>query len=290
MVLHPSAVQPVRLELSRVGNELGPFWYEYGFRDVALYALAVGAGADDLAYLADDPVRKVLPCFAVVPTVEPVFAALAMLGAERSQMVQLTHRTEQLTAPPPSGIVQTRLRIRAVQDMVIGALVTLDTESTIDGRVQSRTRWQVLLRGAGRFGGERPGPGLGTRPPEGRPADFELDVSTHPTQALLYRLLGDMNPIHAAPDAAQRAGFERPILHGLCTYGIAARVALKAIAGDDPNRFRSFDARFAKVAFPGDTLRVRGYRLNEPGQVAVTVSVPESGTEVIANALLEISL
>ena len=104
---------------------------------------------------------------------------------------------------------------------------------------------------------------------------------------MLYRLNGDINPIHSHPEVAKAAGFDRPILHGLCFYGIAARVALKALAGDEPARFKAFEARFAKVVMPGDTLVVEAWPLETPGQAAVTVTVKESGDKAIANALFE---
>jgi acyl dehydratase len=143
------------------------------------------------------------------------------------------------------------------------------------------------LRGEGGFGGERPPQGLRTKPPKDQAPLFETAIATSESQALLYRLTGDINPIHANPEVARMAGFDRPILHGLCTYGIGARAALKALAGDDPARFRAFEARFAKPVMPGDTLIVRGYQLAEPGQAAITVSVEASGEQAIASALFE---
>jgi acyl dehydratase len=113
-----------------------------------------------------------------------------------------------------------------------------------------------------------------------------VDWATQPTQALLYRLTGDINPIHADPEVARAAGFERPILHGLCSYGCAARVALKELAGDDPARFKALEARFTAPVLPGQTLRVDGYVL-EPGKAALTVTVRETGELAIANALFE---
>ena len=101
------------------------------------------------------------------------------------------------------------------------------------------------------------------------------------------KLSGDVNPIHSHPEVAKQAGFERPVLHGLCTYGIAGRVALKTLCGNEPRRFRAFEVRFAKVVMPGDTLIVRGYRLPEAGQAAITVTVAQSGEQAIANALFE---
>jgi acyl dehydratase len=276
------------IDLGSVGAELGPFVQPYSFRDAALYALALGAGPDDLDYLVEVPAPKVLPTFGVVPAVEPVFAALRRMGADTVQMLHLGHRTEQIAPLPPSGTLQTRARIARIWDMLqMGALALVETETCVDGALCCRTSWQILLRGAGRFGGERPPAGLRTRPPEGAAPAFELELATRPEQALLYRLLGDLNLVHARPEVAQQAGFERPILHGLCTYGIAARFALRALARDEPSRFRAFEVRFAKVVLPGDTLIVRGYPLEQPGHAALTVSVRESGAEAIANGLFE---
>ena len=127
--------------------------------------------------------------------------------------------------------------------------------------------------------------------PKSNPKDaaplFEARCQTSPNQALLYRLNGDVNPIHSHPEVAKQAGFERPILHGLCTYGITARLALKHLAGDDPSRLQAFEARFSEVVMPGDALIVRGYALEEPGKAAITATIESSGKLAIGNALLE---
>lgn len=275
------------IDLGSVGAELGPFVQRYDFRDAALYALALGAGPDDLDYLVEGPAFKVLPTFGVVPAVEPVFAALRRMGADTVRMLHLGHRTEQISPLPAAGALQTRARIARIWDMLMGALAIVETETSVDGAACCRTRWDILLRGAGRFGGERPPPGLRARPPEGAAPAFELELATRPEQALLYRLLGDLNPVHARPEVARQAGFERPILHGLCTYGIAARLSLRSLARGDPRRFRAFEVRFSNVVLPGDALVVRGYPLASPGEAAITVSVRDSGAEAIAHALFE---
>ena len=159
--------------------------------------------------------------------------------------------------------MRTTATIRGIWDMKVGAIVYVDTETEINGEPACRTTWQLLLRGEGGFGGERPPAGLRTKPPKDKAPDFEVEVPTSRSQALLYRLSGDLNPIHSHPEVAKQAGFDRPILHGLCSYGIASRVALKELAGDDPTRFKAYETRFAKVVMPGDTLIVRGYRLPE---------------------------
>jgi acyl dehydratase len=274
------------IDFSSVGQRVGPLEQRYGWRDAVLYALALGAGENDLGYVLDQPALKVLPTYGVLPAFDPVFDAMRRTGADLVQLLHTAQRTELIRPLPPQGILRTSAVVRGIWDMKVGALAIVDTESEVDGEPACRTSWQLLLRGAGGFGGERPPQGLRTKPPKDAAPDFEVEVATSRSQALLYRLTGDINPIHANPEVAKQAGFDRPILHGLCTYGIAARVALKALAGDEPARFKAFDARFAKVVMPGDTLIVRGYRL-APGQAAITVAIAEGGEQAIGNALFE---
>ena len=275
------------IDLSCVGHRVGPHKTTYDWRDVALYALALGAGEHDLKYLLDNPPPQVLPTFGVLPTFKPIFDAAAVTKGDLVQLLHTAQRTELIKPFPSHGEIETSAVIRGVWDMKIGALLIVDTESKVNGELSCRTSWQMLIRGEGGFGGERPPGGLRARPPKGKAPDFEAEVPTSRNQALLYRLTGDVNPIHSNPEVAKLAGFERPILHGLCTYGIGARMALKHLAGDEPARFRAFEAKFSKVVMPGDTLIVRGYTLDEPGQAAITVSVKESGEDAIASALFE---
>jgi acyl dehydratase len=275
------------IDRNSVGQRVGPVISRYDWRDVALYALALGAGEDDLRYVLNDPPPLVLPTYGVLPAFGPIFDAARSVGADLVQLLHASQRTELVRPWPASGEMQTTATVRGIWDMKIGALLIVDTETLVNGELATRTSWQLLLRGEGGFGGERPPSGLRTRPPKGQAPDFEAEVQTQRNQALLYRLTGDINPIHSHPEVAKQAGFERPILHGLCTYGIGARLALKHLAGDDPTRFKAFEAKFSKVVMPGDTLIVRGYRLEQAGQAAVTVTVKDSGEEAIANASFE---
>lgn len=275
------------IDLNSSGQEVAPMEQRYDWRDVSLYALALGAGTDDLGYVLNDPPPNVLPTYGVIPAFEPVFQALSHTKGDLVQLLHTAQRIELLRPFPASGTMSTTAKIRGIWDMKIGALVLIDTETAVDGEPTCRSEWQLLLRGAGGFGGERPPAGLRVKPPKGADPAFEVEVPTSRDQALLYRLTGDVNPIHSHPEVAKAAGFDRPILHGLCTYGIGARVALKALAGDDPGRFSAFEARFSKVVMPGDTLVVRGYPLEQAGRAAVTVTVKESGEQAIASALFE---
>jgi acyl dehydratase len=274
------------MDLSKVGYEVEPREQAYDWRDVSLYAQALGAGTEDLAYVLD-PEPKVLPTWGVIPAFEPVFDAMRATGGDLVQLLHTGQRIELLEPFPARGTMTTRAKIRGIWDMKIGAVAYVDTETDVDGKPHCKTTWQLLLRGEGGFGGERPPGSLRTKPPRDAEPRFEVEVPTSRNQALLYRLTGDVNPIHSHPEVAQAAGFDRPILHGLCSYGIGARVALEQLAGDEPGRLKSFESRFNKVVMPGDTLVVRGYDLEHAGQAAITVTVKESGDVAIANALFE---
>jgi acyl dehydratase len=275
------------IDRTSVGQRVGPIRKRYDWRDVALYALALGAGEHDLRFVLDQPAPRVLPTYGVLPAFEPMFAAAGKTGADLVQLLHTAQRTEMVRPWPSEGEMSTTAVVRGLWDMKIGALLIVDTETAVNGELATRTSWQLLMRGAGGFGGERPPGGLRVRPPKDKAPDFEAEVPTSRSQALLYRLTGDVNPIHSHPEVAKLAGFDRPILHGLCTYGIGARMALKHLAGDEPARFRAFETKFSKVVMPGDTLIVRGYLLESPGQAAVTVTIKESGEEAIANGLFE---
>lgn len=275
------------IDLSKTGLTVGPTVTRYNWRDTALYAIGLGAGVDDLGYLLDNPPPKVLPTYGVIPAFDPVFDALRATGGNLVTLLHSAQRTELIRPFPSEGEMSTVAQIKGIWDMKIGALVTVESRTAVNGVDTARTEWQLLMRGEGGFGGDRPPRLLRTKPPAGAEPAVREEVPTSLNHALLYRLNGDVNPIHSHPETARAAGFDRPILHGLCFYGIAARVALKTFAGDEPARFKSFDARFAKVVMPGDTLVVEAWPLENPGQAAVTVTVKESGEKAIANALFE---
>ena len=275
------------IDFSCVGQTVAPVIKRYDWRDTALYALALGAGENDLGYLLDQPPPKVLPTYGVLPAIAPMFEAASKTGANLVQLLHTAQRTELVRPWPAEGEMRTQASVRGIWDMKVGALLMVDTQTEVNGELAAKTTWQLLLRGEGGFGGERPPGGLRTRAPKDKAPDFEVEVPTARNQALLYRLTGDVNPIHSHPEVAKQAGFDRPILHGLCTYGVAGRMALKHLAGDEPARFKALETKFSKVVFPGDTLIVRGYRLDTPGHAAITVTVKESGEEAIANGLFE---
>jgi acyl dehydratase len=158
---------------------------------------------------------------------------------------------------PVEGAVRVRSAITGIWDKGSGAVIeTGSTATDADtGTVRFRTRSAAFIRGEGGFGGER-GPSGPRNVPPARKPDVELTYETAPDQALIYRLSGDYNPLHSDPEFAARAGFPRPILHGLCTYGFTGRALLHALCGGDPGRFRSMEGRFSKPVYPGESLTV----------------------------------
>jgi acyl dehydratase len=166
---------------------------------------------------------------------------------------------------PVQGQCRARSRIAAVHDKGAAAVVVTETVTEL-----FTSRISIFAKGEGGFGGDR-GPSTKAPAPERAP-DAEVLSPTDPRQALWYRLCGDRNPLHVDPAFARRAGFPRPILHGLCTYAIVAKAVVDAALDGDPNRLSSYSARFAGVVFPGETLRTRIWREDDRLVVLATVA------------------
>jgi acyl dehydratase len=189
---------------------------------------------------------------------------------------------------PANARLATVSEVKAIYDKGKGALVVVEarTRDESDAPVFDNV-FNIFVRGEGGFGGERGPEAPKLEPPAGVAPDFEISEATTPEQALLYRLSGDYNPLHADPAMAKLGGFDRPILHGLCTFGFAGRALLRGACGGDPARLRSFGARFAGVVFPGDTLTTRGWRLGD-GRILVAVTTQE-GKAVLTHAVAEVA-
>ncbi len=248
-----------------VGTESGPTERSWTSKDALLYALGVGAGATDptgfeLEFTTEnskDVQQAVLPTFAVI--VGGGGGGMRNVGTFNPAMLVHGEQAIELHGPiPVEGTVRTTGRITGIYDKGSGAVIATEAES-VDaetGEPRFTTRSSVFIRGEGGFGGDRGPSGPRNVAPD-RDADHVVTYETRPDQALLYRLSGDRNPLHSDPEFAKMAGFDRPILHGLCTYGFTGRALLHTLCGSDPARFRSMEARFSKPVFPGDTLTVR---------------------------------
>lgn len=278
-----------------VGTPAGdPVSLRWTSNDALLYALAVGAGQADPAQELDfttnntSRMQRILPTFgATLGGSAGVPAMLDLLG-DRVQMSSMLHgdqRYEQAADLPPTGSGTATTRISAVWDKGAAAVVQSETEIVDDttGQLLARATQSMFFRGAGGFGGER-GPSSAPENTEGAP-DLSVTVGTRADQPLLYRLTGDSNPLHTDPAAAQAAGFPRPILHGMCHYGIAGRVLVNELLGGDPARFRSMFSRFTRPVMPGDDLRVDVWHDGD-GRARFTVSDPE-GNPVQSGGVFE---
>lgn len=268
--------------------------FEYRWRDAALYALGIGAGPQELEFVyeggPDDPPMRVFPTYAVIPAYEACKALFDVVGGDFSGVVHGGQAVRIHRALAPDGVLTTVGRVASIGDLRRLAQVVFTTETRDeDGALVCETEWTIMYLLDGGFGGAPPPKSPRVRAPERAP-DWTVRFSTSPSQALLYRLSGDLNPLHADPRAAARAEKVtggRPILHGLCTYGFVGRAILARECANDPARLRFFSARFSRPVWPGDTLIVDGWR--EEGRVLVQAHTEEHPDEpVLTSAWAEI--
>ena len=270
------------VDLSIVGKKLNPSKFQYVEKDVILYALGVGCGPEDLQFVYEGDLR-VLPTFAVVPAFPALFAMGSAMQVNPMMILHGEQRIELLAPIPTSGTLTTAPTIKAIYDKGKGALVVTETE-TVDakGKLLFRNVFGAFARGEGGFGGDRGPTGPRNVPPDRKP-DHVIEAKTMPQQALLYRLSGDMNPLHADPSFAKMGGFDKPILHGLCTFGEVGRSVLKTCCGNDPGRFKDFEVRFSGVVYPGETIVTELWE-EKAGRVVVQARTKERREVVISNA------
>jgi acyl dehydratase len=276
------------LDLSTLGHTTEPFVFEYDWKTTVLYALGVGATREELDFLYEGRGPRVLPTFAVIPAYAPV---AALFAKTRCDMTRLVHgaQTIRLHRPlPPAARLESVGIVKGIYDMKRLAQVVLATRTTLNGELCFETEWSLLIRDAGGFGGERP-PKTETPSLRDRTPDFRVETPTSPEQALLYRLSGDLNPLHADPEFARAAGFEAgPILHGLCSYGLVARALIRAACGGDERRLLAYGAQFRRPVWPGETLTTTGYVL-ESGRVLLEAFAGDKPDPVITSAWAEIA-
>ncbi|MGH8992922.1 MAG: MaoC/PaaZ C-terminal domain-containing protein [Acidimicrobiia bacterium] len=275
-----------------LGATLPPFTSSWDPDTVILYHLGVGAGlekpteAAELAYTYEQNL-VVLPSFGVVPAFPALMSAVlgAVPGlAVNPAMVLHGQQDLEIHRPlPTSATVENRGRISSLYDRGKAAIFTVEIESGPPGGEPFFTnRYVIFARGEGGFGGEAP-PKPGNAAPE-RPADAVVESPTMPQQALLYRLSGDKNPLHADPNFSRLGGFEVPILHGLCTYGIACKAVVDHLLDGDVSRVARYQVRFTGVVFPGETIVTSMWR--EDDRIVLTATTRERGEAVLSNAAI----
>jgi acyl dehydratase len=274
-------------DMATVGYTTQAHPLTYDWKLLATYALGIGAKRDELAYLYENTSggMKVFPTFAVVPTYQPIIELIAKSGGDMSMVVHGGQTIRLHRAIPSSGTLHTTGTLKGIYDLKKFGQLILATHTTHEGQPIFDTEWSIIIRGAGGFGGPRP-PEAAPEPsvPKDRPADWSFEEATSPEQALLYRIAGDANPLHADPEFAKMVGFPQgPILHGLCTYGFVARAIAKKAAGGDATRIRSYGAQFRRPVWPGDTIVTQGWDLGD-GKVAVVAGVKERPDPVLSSA------
>ncbi|MFF7077635.1 MaoC/PaaZ C-terminal domain-containing protein [Streptomyces lavendulae] len=260
-------------------------------KDIQLYHLGLGAGIpatdpDELRYTLESRLH-VLPSFATVAG-----AGMAMLGGLAAPGIDVNlaavlhggHSIELHRPIPVKGRATSTSKVAAIHDKGKAAVIVLRSEvADADGPLWTSDA-QLFVRGEGGFDGER-GPSVRAEQPERAP-DRTEERTIREEQALLYRLSGDWNPLHADPEFAKLAGFDRPILHGLCSYGMTLKAVVDTVLGGDVSRVRAYRTRFAGIVFPGETLRIRMWQ--ETGRVLVSVTaVDRDDAPVLADTVVE---
>lgn len=270
------------LDLESIGHQTDPIEFRYGWHETVTYALGVGTKEHRLDYLYEGLGPKVWPTFATIPTFAAFDALVDRITCDRRGMVHHSQRLELYRPLAPAGVLRVSGRVAGLYDLKRFAMAVFDIDAVDEaGDAVVRGVVTLLLLHDGRFGGERPPRSERITYPAREP-DFTVRESIPATQALLYRLNGDANPLHADPGFAQEAGFDRPILHGLCTFGYVGRVVLEEACDADPARMTAIQGQFSAPVFPGDTLIVEGWR--EDGRVLVRARTEERPSEVCLSA------
>ncbi len=286
-----------------LGYKYPEFHSQFDERDVSLYALGVGAAQNpldeqdlDLVYELSGKGMKVLPSFGVVPALAMVFTQAKNgitapgLNFGLDRVLHGEQFTEIKRPLPTKGKLTTKATIKNIYDKGKGAVVTTEFVTYDEhGDELIRNELATFVRGAGGWGGDRGDVDLGRQniPPDRAP-DKVIEEKTSENQALLYRLSGDWNPLHADPGFAKAFGFERPILHGLCSFGFATRHVAKAFAKDgNPQYVKSIKARFASTVLPGQTLVTEMWKESDT-KIVFRTKIKEKGEVCISNAAVEL--
>jgi len=259
--------------------------FSYSYRDTIIYALGIGADESDLEFLYEKHGPKVYPSYATVGSGLGGSDIITDLNINPAMIIHGEQRVRIHGALPPNATVITQGTVAGIYDKGSGALVDLEFKSSVDGELLFENVVSMFVRGEGGFGGER-GPKRDKAQPPDRAPYKQVRIQTERRQALLYRLSGDWNPLHADPDIAKVAGFERPILHGLCTFGCTVRAIQRELCDNDPEAIRSMAVRFSSPVLPGDSLTVD---LWTEGKTVFAQTKNESDAVVLSNGVFELA-
>jgi len=250
------------LDFSVVGKKNPEKIYKYTSKDVILYALGIGAQTSELQFIYEGVSGglKVFPSFATIPR------RVAFPNLGKIFYPKFIHGEEliRLHKPIPSqGEIICFSEVTSIYDKGKAAVINITFTSLAKDRSPLfEVESTFFYLGAGGFGGDRGPKTEKITPPEGIQPDFSVTYKTTENQAALYRLSGDLNPLHIDPDLARSGGQEKPILHGLCTYGFTTRAILYSLCDGDISRFKEFKVRFTNVVYPGESLTTEGWKDN----------------------------
>lgn len=257
-----------------VGSKGEPIEISWDSKDCLLYAVGIGAGTDELAFTTENTSGVEQLVFPTFPVVIGWGRGSAMGNIGSFNPALLVHGQQSVTlhrAIPVEGTATLQSEVTAMYDKGKAAVVVTATRATMGGEPLYTNTASVFIRGEGGWGGERGPSGPQNVPPE-RDPDHQVTYQTSPDQALTYRLSGDRNPLHSDPSFAAMGGFDRPILHGLCTYGFTGRALLHTLCGSDPARFEHIEGRFTSPVLPGEALTISMWE-TDGGEALFTTSV-----------------
>jgi acyl dehydratase len=262
------------LNPSAVGTTSEPAQFSWTSKDALLYAVSLGAGQDELAFSTENTAgvdQQVLPTF---PVVLGAGGGGLMSAIGTFNMALMVHGQQAVTLHrpiPPSGSATVTSKVADMFDKGKAAVVVMVSDVEMDGTPLYSTRSSMFIRGEGGWGGDRGPSGPQNEPPDRGP-DKTVTYQTSPDQAFVYRLNGDRNPLHTDPSFAAAGGFDRPILHGLCSYGFTGRGLLHLLCDSDPAKFHHIEGRFASPVLPGEALTIKAWE-TAPGEAVFTTSV-----------------
>ena len=276
------------INLDMIGRKMDPIPFTYDEDMVILYALGIGAGIEELNFVYEKSL-KVFPTFAVVPFIPSLLSSF--VPKAKLNLLAVLHGEQKIALHKPiptSGTIYTSMIWDSVYDKGDkGAILNISFETRDEkGDLLFENKAVIVERSAGNFGGDRGPKAEIVLPPDGKEPDFKVEHTTTKDQCALYRLSGDKNPLHIDPEFAKKGGLDRPILHGLCSFGFAGRAILHSACGSDPARFKSFSVRFMNVVYPGDTLITEGWK-TDAGTYIIQTKTRE-GKVVLGNAVAEV--
>jgi len=275
------------VDLSVIGRKSEPKVFEYDWKDAILYALGIGAQTDELAFVYENAPGglRVFPSFGTLVLARH-WDILDPLETEQIRIIHSGHSLRLHRPIPPSGKLATVAEVSNIYDKGRAAIIIIRIETrTEEGEPVFDNEAVLYYLGGGGFGGDRGPKSELLRPPEGADPDCRVAYLIPENQAALYRLNGDFNPLHIDSELAKTVGFDKPILHGLCTFGYATRALVHSACDGDVSRFKEFRTRFSAPVYPGETLTIEGWR-SDGGRFIVQARTDRAAVLTNAYALV----